>query len=291
MGQPAGAGARPRLGSTRQRWVFGLAVVALLVGSAAVVVIVGQHSDSPAPTRPEPWSTSFEEGDLSGWNENAGISEPTQNSGDATTAVTSELARTGKYSMKQTIDTTDGTSGARQTRYTEASQIGREFAYSAWYFLPQAVTPTDGHWNVMQFKAKEPDDETGSHPFWTLEFVGDPLRLVLNWKGGFDAKHDPVPGPFADSPVREKEWTQTKVLVPIGRWFKVEARLRMTADFTGSLQVHQDGVRLFRLENIRSTFSADSRSSWTVNNYSNGLSVNPYSLYVDDASIRPIDRS
>lgn len=279
------------LRSKGQRVALVALIVVLLVGSGAAVVLVGLGSEPSARSSTQRWSTSFEEGDLSGWEANAGISDPAQNSGDATTIVTTERARTGVYSMKQTIDTRNGESGARQTRYTEASQVGREFAYSAWYLLPEDVTPTRGMWNIMQFKARESDEEAGSHPFWTLEFVGDPLRLIVKWKGGFDDHHAGVPGPFETSRVRQKEWMQSDVLVPIGRWFKVEARLRMTADYTGSLRVYQDGVRLFGLENVRSTFTPDSRSSWTVNNYSNGLSVNPYSMYIDDASIRPLDRS
>jgi Polysaccharide lyase len=231
------------------------------------------------------WSTSFERGTLDEWCVNAGMHRCTQNSGDAVTGVSSARAHTGRYSMVQTINTTRGKAGARQTRYAESSVHGGDYVYTSWYFLPRRQHPTRGMWNVMQFKAKEPD-EGPSHPFWTINLVGNPLYLVLKWKGGSDKRHAGVPGPHATDPIGDKQWRQRRKPVPVGRWFKISVRMRMTSNYTGLIVVRQDGTELFRFKRVRSTFTRHSRQSWGVCNYSNGLAVNPYSLFTDDASIK-----
>ncbi|HEX3256633.1 MAG TPA: hypothetical protein VHQ96_12650, partial [Gaiellaceae bacterium] len=84
-----------------------------------------------------------------------------------------------------TINTESGKAGCRQNRDVEA-RTGGTFVYSAWYYLPKREVPTEGMWNIFQFKSDSPTVVSiGTDPFWTIDIVRSrrgPLRLVLKWK-------------------------------------------------------------------------------------------------------------
>ena len=115
---------------------------------------------------------------------------------------------------------------------------------------------------------------------WSIGFERNPIRVVLNWKGG----NYGLAGPFSGSGVvANQEWVSSSN-IPVGRWTTLTAMLDQSAGYDGHITVWHDGVKLFDFANVRTQYpSLDAR--WSVNNYSNGLSVNPYTLYVDDASI------
>lgn len=268
-----------------RRWIFPVSlIVAVLVLSLSVV------SALAFPPLGSVWSTGLEKG-IGEWSNLGGCNGTAFNAyqptGLASATVVTNRHREGTHSLKMTIDTRDEKAAVRMTRYNEACQLGATYVYGSSYLLPSKVTPLNDMWNVMQWKAKEDGDTTGSHPVWTINLLGDPLRVVLKWKGGSDSNH-PVgfPGPFASSANTDKKWTQTLKTVPINSWFELRAELKMTSDYTGHLYVWQDATRLFTFENIRSTYDTSSRQSWGVDHYSNGLNVNPYSMYVDNAYVR-----
>jgi hypothetical protein len=223
------------------------------------------------------WSADHETGDASEWPK---ITTAWDDAGCLEHAVVADGdARSGRYSMKMTIDGSGlPKAGCRQARTREAG-TGETYVYEASYFLPQSVYPTNDMWNVFQFKSKC-DACTTSDPMWSIGFERNPIRVVLNWKGG----NYGLAGPFAESGVvPNQEWVSDS-LVPIGRWTTLTVLLDQSAGFDGRVTVWHDGVKLFDFADVRTQYpSLDSR--WSVNNYSNGLSVNPYTLYVDDASI------
>jgi Polysaccharide lyase len=223
------------------------------------------------------WSADHEPGDASQWPK---ITTAWDDAGCLEHGVVSDgHAQSGSYAMKMMIDGLGlGKAGCRQARTVEA-QSGKTYVYEISYFLPQPVYPTNDMWNVFQFKSKC-DTCTGSDPMWSIGFERNPIRVVLNWKGG----NYGLAGPFTTSGVvPNQEWVSDSS-VPIGRWTTITVLLDQSAGFDGHVTVWHDGVKLFDFANVRTQYpSLDSR--WSVNNYSNGLSVNPYTLYVDDASI------
>jgi Polysaccharide lyase len=223
------------------------------------------------------WSADHERGDASQWPK---ITTAWDDAGCLEHAVVGDgHARSGSYAMKMTIDGLGlPKAGCRQTRTREA-QTGNTYVYEASYFLPQPVYSTNDMWNVFQFKSKC-DACTTSDPMWSIGFERNPIRVVLNWKGGSYG----LAGPFAGSGVvPNQEWVSDSS-VPIGRWTTITVLLDQSAGFDGHVTVWHDGVKLFDFANVRTQYpNLDAR--WSVNNYSNGLSVNPYTLYVDDASI------
>jgi Polysaccharide lyase len=194
-----------------------------------------------------------------------------------TNGVSTDVARTGKYSMKMTIDTANRTSsGCRQFRHAE-SVSGNPYYYSAWFYLPAKSSAID-YWNVFQFKS---ESATLNNSFWVLDLMprgNGALRLLLRWKGA-------VVGPYStDASTGTRYFDQTGMDVPVGRWFHIEAYLKQASDFSGRLTVWQDGVQLWDMVNVKTKFvGGDNR--WSVNNYSDGVNPNPTALYVDDVVI------
>jgi hypothetical protein len=79
--------------------------------------------------------------------------------------------------------------------------------------------------------------------------------------------------------------------VPVGRWFKVEARLRQSKDFDGAIRVTLDGQLLADVGDVRTGWPNCTYSSWCVDqhwaatNYSDGLGSSPAPIFVDDVAI------
>jgi Polysaccharide lyase len=187
----------------------------------------------------------------------------------------------GQYAMKMTIDQGSlDKAGCRQARLPEA-QSGKTYVYEVSYYLPQKVATLHEMWNVFQYKSTC-SGCSGSDPMFTVGFEGNSTPTVhLNWKGG----NYGLAGPFATSGVQPNQQWDSAVAVPFGRWNELSVLLDQSTAFDGHITVWFNGVKLFDFANVRTGYdSGDMR--WSVNNYSNGLTLDPYTLYIDNASIR-----
>lgn len=229
------------------------------------------------------WRADMETGNLSQWERGrTALAGQSVDSGDCRrprSGVSREVARSGRFSMAMTIDTSRTESACRQYRYEE-TQSGWPLFYSAWFYLPR-FHEVDDFWNLIQFKSKRFDDVRGV--FWVLDLEdreqGRNLYLKLRWKGE-------AFGPYAESRGKaRKVYTQRRRLnVPVGRWFHVEVYLRQSERFDGRIIVWQDGTRIYDVANVRTRWPrGDQRMS--MNAYSNGLAPPVATLYVDDAAI------
>jgi hypothetical protein len=246
-----------------------------LVLTAAMVSCLCGTTGVPAAAGELVWSADHETGDMSQWPR----ATLNWDSGACLFhGVSSEYARSGSYSLKLAISTLGGTAGCRQARNREIA-TGNTYVYSAWYHLPKPVLTLRGHWNVFQFKSKCPTCST-SDPMWSINFEGDPLRPILKWSGGSYG----LAGPHEGEGVAQREYGNLVTTTPIGRWTRLRVRLRQSAYYTGRITVWHDGVLLWDFANVRTKYPGGS-ALWSVNNYSNGLTVNPYALYIDDVSI------
>ena len=224
----------------------------------------------------------METGDLSQWTRGStalpGASIDVGDCRRPPFGVSEEVAHTGRFAMKMTIDTSKGRSACRQYRYEEP-QSGRPYFYSAWFYLTRYHRVHD-FWNLIQFKSERSDSARGV--FWVLDMVQRPdreaLHLRLRWKG---ATH----GPYANTrAVARKFFVQNRIDIPVRKWFHVEVYLRQSGQFGGRLITWQDGTRIFDVRNVRSRWpGGDQRVSF--NAYSNGLTPSKATLYVDDAAI------
>jgi hypothetical protein len=244
--------------------------------STETAVVTSQPGILPPASAPV-WSADHETGDASQWPQ---ITAGWDDAGCVEHAVVADgHAQSGSYSMKMTIDGSGLPRAAcRQARLLEI-RTQNTYIYEVSYFLPEPVLTLSNHWNVFQFKSKRSSDP-GSDPMWTIDFQGDPLRPVLAWQGG----NFGLQGPFVDSGIAFKEWPNDLTTVPIGRWTTLTVLLDQSAEHDGAIKVWHDGTLIYDFANVRTEYP-NLAPQWAVGNYSNGLTVNPYTLYLDDASI------
>jgi hypothetical protein len=189
----------------------------------------------------------------------------------------SDYARSGSKSLKLTIDTSAGKSGARAHRYGPEMKR-REMYFSVWRYYPQLVTP-DRFWNNMQIKSRRVNGNgsVDNDVHWVLNIDNRPgtgamyyyLSELLSSVGGEDRWHH-----------------QTKADIPVGRWVNIEWHLVQSTDgrADGRVQVWQDGVELWDFRNVRTRMDG-SLARWGVTNYSTRLRPAKVSTYADDCVI------
>lgn len=243
-------------------------------------------SRSRAKAPPAPlWISDFESASTRQWEDND--IQPTPCGGEflgagGTVSLNQEIVHRGSWSLKMTIPGSSKSSaipGARMHRWCE-SQRNRELYYSVWYFVPQHYTVEKGGWlNWFQFKSKRPNG--ANDPFFFLDIKNDlrmgNMRFMLTWWGG----HKFV-GP-QQSQQGYRTWIASEA-IPIDRWFHIEAKYVCAGDFSGSIQIWQDGNEIFHLDQVKTRYS-DGDCQWGVNNYGTGVSPSPVTIFIDDAVI------
>ena len=253
-------------------------LVGLLLCAAAVACAVAQAASAEVI-----WRADMETGNLAQWERGrSAVPGASWDTGDCRrprSGVSREVAHSGRFSMKLTINASRGTAACRQYRYEEP-QSGWPLFYSAWFYLPNHHV-IDDFWNLMQFKSQRFDDVRGV--FWVVDLDnrrtdGQNLFLKLRWKGE-------AFGPHAGSRSRARQvYIQNRVDVPIRRWFHIEIYLRQAGGFDGRITVWQDGVRIYDVDGVRTRWPrGDQRMS--INAYSDGLAPQTATVFVDDAVI------
>jgi hypothetical protein len=227
------------------------------------------------------WSADHETGDLSHWYADDGGGE--FNSGNGTSTASQDIARSGQYSVRATIDMPQppGQSAVRLFRWKE-SRAFPEACYSAWYYFPQRYVPAEW-WNVFSFKSRNGE---ANDAFWQIQIGNRPdgsMHFYLTWWG------PPLEGPHpGESGLRHyAQWLRE---IPVGRWTHLEVYLRQSTAFDGQIMVWQDGLPLFNVNNVRTRYaSANGDNEWSINNYTDSIQPTPATFYVDDAEIRTTD--
>jgi len=236
----------------------------------------------------------METGNLTQWNSNGQGGGGLYNSGTWTAGASTDVAHGGSYSLKATISTpSTPTSAVRAFRWAEP-RAHRDAYYSAWYYWPVADVltgnPANGQfWMIMQFKSRTLDD-LKNDPIFGVELAnksGGGLVPRIVWYGYFE-------GPHQGDPVSWKSYNPiVETPVPVGHWVHFEAFLHQStgAAFDGQVTFWQDGVKIFDMTSVRTSYDNPNFDSWhaddewSANNYSDGISPNPGTLYIDDAKI------
>ncbi|MBI4136807.1 heparin lyase I family protein [Candidatus Roizmanbacteria bacterium] len=230
------------------------------------------------------WYADHETGDASQW-EIGTPSKPFQDSGICLrpkNGVSDEVAHSGRYALKMSIQSWFLHSGCRTFRYPEV-RSGEPYYYSAWIYFPEDYQ-VNGWSNIMQFKAKPFNQRGGgSLLFWSLRLLnhenGD-MYFQLHWD-----QQNEWAGPTADGePLIGKYYDQNIATVRPGQWVQVEMYLKQSSEFDGQIIVWQDGVEIYNVTNIR-TKMPDGFNSWSVNSYGGGITPEPFTVYVDDAVV------
>jgi len=229
----------------------------------------------------------METGDLREWyspcttethNCSAGSGGGEYNTLNGDSVASRDRARKGYWSVKQTISGT-AVSGTRLFRWNEPVP-NRELYYSVWYFIPRRhVVNLYGWTNWLQYKSATTDGK--NDPFFFLSMGNrqgsGAMHFQLGWWRGLKIE-GPAPGQFGG-----RSWASS-MDIPVGRWFHVEARHVCAGDFTGAIQVWQDGVQIFNQGGVRTRY-LNGNCQWSVNNYGEKTTPSPVVIYVDDVAI------
>lgn len=277
-------------------------------------LIAAPKTIRPHYSSPIIWEATHETGTADEWrlNENTDPAQDSNYCARPLNGVTDEVAHSGKYSLKMTIDTTVDHAGCRTFRYPEAA-TGKTYYYSAWFYLPEQYVvygkdpngiKVSGWTNLMQFKARSYDQTGGSDVFWSVGISNredGTMYLLTKWD-----KNQGVKGPnvlYSLLPPSDRQFHQDKVNIYPQKWFHLEARIQQSTfhNYDGRVTVWQDGTQIFDMDHVitRQPFSdhnKPSKQSWSVNayggvvdglkeDYSKSLYPRDYTVYVDDAAI------
>lgn len=237
-------------------------------------IVLSRDSLYLPPLAPEAilWSTDHERGDLDDWDSvTDGFScggAYHSDGGDA--RITERVAHSGRFAVELRIQDVEGDQGARLFRGRCASRTTDGLYYAAWLYFPEAYEPSDGWWNVWQWKSEAPDAEE-SDVMWVLDVWGDGESMHFRLRDKIDG---------------DATWydQDSVVDIPIGRWVHVEAFYLSAAGEAGRVVVWQDGTEIFRIHDVR-TIHAGGDTRWSINNYTSSIQPDPAVLYADDAAI------
>jgi hypothetical protein len=283
-----------------------LALTASALGVAPAPRVALQRSESSRPhCSPTPptivshrphgkearqlWAADMEEGTLADWevpgHANAGGGEFDSGSGDAFASRT--RSHSGRWGARLGLRTRRG--GTRLFRWLEL-RAHRDVVVSVWLEIPRryrlTADPATGRfWNVFQFKSRTASG--ANDPLWFLNLAtprNRRPRLQLVWWPRTLEGPRPAERGF-------QRFAQNVATVPIGRWFRITARLRQSSGFDGVLCVWQGRRLLFDRHGVRTSYRNCSYNAWcaddewSVNHYSDGLVPAPSAIYLDDARI------
>jgi Polysaccharide lyase len=209
------------------------------------------------------WSARHETGDLSEWTQGAKGGSAAEGT-DTLLAPSTDVAHSGRYSVKLTNGAVSMYEDAHLWREDE---YPTEAYYSAWFYLPRAYQTT-ADWSLVQFQVPTADAGVGQLLDIDLRSLpdGDLILSVYD--------HRP---PYLRSPTPDPA-----ILVPVGRWFQIEALFRNASDDSGEVAIWLDGQLNYDLHR---PFGVDTTVYWTVGSKTYGLSPAESVIYIDDAAV------
>jgi hypothetical protein len=246
-------------------------------GQAAFDAASSASSDGPIEAAPGNdfdggvtllWFADHETRDLSAWHA-GGDAMGGEYQGLGTSAVSSERAHGGSYAAKFTIDTSDG---ADHTARAYRSTYAGGAYYSAWFYFAEAHT-SFSWWTFFLFRAlTDPQNVDSAVNLWDIGLERRPngdLGLLF-----FDHMT------LADVPAPSDN------VVPIGRWFHLEAYFEYAPPQSTRITLWQDGNQVMDMKGLGPASS--DHLYWAIGNGANGM-VPPVSvIYADDAAISTV---
>lgn len=267
--------------------------------NSSFVVIEASTSGTPTPPPPPPpppaggapiGTTIFSAGEgITDWDLNSlgGL----YNSGTWTATMDNAHVHSGSYALKATITTPDasGSSGVRAFRWGELHS-NRTLILRAWYYIPSAFVltadPNTGQFALLMEVKSKNQDGSRTDPVWSTRFenIGGVLKPYVNWGGGGYQ----VAGPQSGNSVSSKQYRQAQPTIPIGQWFKLTYLITQSSVYSGAVTIWLDDTQIFSMSSVNTAYVVTGFNSWQTNNhfaatlYSDGLTPNPSSIWIDD---------
>jgi hypothetical protein len=250
---------------TRTR-VAGFLLVLLISFSCSFAVGCGSDPVVLGPSPDILWWTDHETG-TSDWVRNAEGSTWTSAGGQLDVVTTP--VRSGRYALRSIVMSPPNGSPLSAAVAQRNGIMPVDAYYSAWYYVPAAVTAT-GYWLFFKFRSRvDAADATTNVDVWDFDFLpGSNGGMEFSLFGHVNRNTEPA---LAMPPV------------PIGQWFQVEAFLRATNDNTGRLTIWVDGTPIFDVQ-ARPTLPSPF-VEWQVGGITERITPPMATFYVDDAAI------
>ncbi|MFC0261843.1 heparin lyase I family protein [Fontibacter flavus] len=244
------------------------------------------------------WRATFESGDKSEWCINqSGCGEYNMNESMVKSEVTKERAKNSSYSMKMTINTSNGYASTQHWRFREPN-THKDLIYTIWFYVPQKFDyKLEGWSNIIQWKVEHnniPATNTPkSHPLFVMGYGvrgrngsgGNNYLTLARLNRWFDGYSSPT---TSYQPL-------TNLDIPINQWFKVTVRYVHGTNNNGRVMLWQSDesgkdVLLYDIKNV-TTYplkNSDGQSTkwlaWSVNLYGDQFVPSTLSHFIDDVS-------
>ena len=211
------------------------------------------------------WTGLFEHGNFDEWtgDDHGGAQAfPTPPS---VIEISGERVHRGTSAAKLTIDVPEGAAQGNSA-LTRSGALPVEAYYSAWYYLPRTIG-VSGFWVIFKFRQQE---QATMDELFDLDLINLPsgeMSLQL-----YDHRRQ------ATIPL-----DVTDPVVPVSRWFQIEAFYRNAQDATGRVTFWLDGQPILELRN--QAMASTPFVEWNVSSIGENLSPSAAVLYVDDCAV------
>jgi len=233
------------------------------------------------------WSAGHEAGTQSEWTGDGGGGE--YNSGTGNSAVSTAFARTGKYSLKLSINTTSGDShGTRNFRWKEIGS-NTDLIFTQYVYFPAKIDldPNNAWFNLLQTKGvKFAPGGAGTGP----DQINNPhFSVGIDVRGGAGSGG----ANYLTLADLQKFWGGTNVSwkapvgidLPVNKWVKIQMRIIQDRGTNGRVLLWQDDV-LVADTGLRNTLRPEvDVNQYSINAYADKTFPNTTSYYADDLSI------
>ena len=241
------------------------------------------------------WSAGHESGNQSEWTSDGGGGE--YNSGTGNSVVSTTFARTGKYSLKLSINTSSGDShGTRNFRWKEIG-ANKDIIITQYLYFPARIDldPNNAWFNLLQTKGvKFAPGGAGTGP----DQINNPHYIVgIDVRGGAGSRG----ANYLTLADLQKFWGGTSNVVwkapagidlPVNKWVKIQMRIIQDKGTNGRILLWQDDVLVIDT-GLRNTLRPEvDVNQYSVNAYADKTVPNTTVYYADDLSINlPDDTS
>ncbi|WP_339923310.1 malectin domain-containing carbohydrate-binding protein [uncultured Cyclobacterium sp.] len=234
------------------------------------------------------WSSGHEKGDQSEWLINGGGGEFNSNNGNS--VVSSDVAKSGKYALKMSINTSNGGGHATRNYRWEEISDHKDLIFTQYFYFPKRIDfDRNNDWfNLIQTKGVKfakggagtgPDQINLPHFVLGLEVRGGAGSGGANYLSLSDLQK------FWGSN-SDKVWkAQEGVDLPVNKWVKVQIRIIQDRGEKGRVLVWQDD-NLIIDTGLRNTLRPEvDVNMYSINAYSDKTYPQVTNIYIDDLSI------
>ena len=214
------------------------------------------------------WTARFETGDFSEWTGIGGQAQAFPMPPNMI-AISNGQAHSGSHSAALTI--TAGSDGTQENAVlSHGGGVPGDAYYSAWYYLPYSVS-VGTFWVIFKFRMRtSADDPNTAEELYDMDLAnmpsGEMTLQLYDHRTGADRPLD-VANP----------------LVPVERWFQLEAFYRAANDDSGRLTFWLDGQQVVDIAGAPT--SPTSWVEWDACSVGENLTPSMATLYVDDCAI------